>query len=158
MKTSNIDNETIKNEMIRDITSLGNLGILIVISLIILGVNKTSITVLIILFILELIGNIIKLIFFKERPKKRLYNNITERITAASFPSLHTTRSTYILCSIYYFTTINSKYLLLALIPLVLISRVLLKKHDYIDVISGFILGIIGFLTLIAINTNILNL
>ncbi len=87
---------------------------------------------------------IFRLFYFKERPVKESYSNLFTRINASSFPSMHTLSFTYF--SIVLIKTLNNKLttiFLLILTILVGYSRIYIKKHYFIDVLYGWILGII---------------
>ena len=91
-----------------------------------------------------IIPSIIRIFYFKERPKKIKYNNFFMKIYAASFPSVHATR---IVILAYFFSKIYTNIIFIALLwALVLIvcySRVHLKYHYKEDVIVGALLGLL---------------
>ncbi|MFH1290361.1 MAG: phosphatase PAP2 family protein [Nanoarchaeota archaeon] len=94
-----------------------------------------------------------RLFYFKKRPENRLHNNFLEKIDASSFPSVHAARATVLLLFfiISFQTNIYLTLLFVVLAPLVLYSRIYLKKHDLADVIGGILLGIIASLALLII-------
>jgi membrane-associated phospholipid phosphatase len=91
-----------------------------------------------------LLAGIIRIVYFKERPNKARHDTLFLRIYNSSFPSVHAMRA-FILAfffSQHYFSWI----LLIVTVSLAILvgySRIFLKKHDFIDVIVGSILGII---------------
>lgn len=92
----------------------------------------------------------IRIIYYKDRPEKREYKNILERIDSSSFPSLHSWR--IIMLSIltgFYYKEIYLTILLSILSFLVLFSRYYLKKHYLADIIFGGIFGLIEAVALI---------
>lgn len=94
----------------------------------------------------------IKLIFFKERPKPKTYNNIIEKVSASSFPSTHCARITFLfLFFINFFKyKIMLSFFLLIIHLLTCYSRIYTKRHYLIDVLAGILLGtIIWLLTII---------
>ncbi len=89
---------------------------------------------------------IIRKIYFKNRPDKQEYHNQIEKIDAASFPSWHAARITYLALIFTTFFTNTILSLIFILITLITIySRIYLRKHDWMDVVGGFALGLIAF-------------
>ena len=132
------------NDWSRDFTSLANPLILIFVPFIFLFVNnsKAFYTLLIALAVNELIGSFIKIVFPKTRPNGQKYNTLLEKIDAGSFPSLHSSRITLVYLTLFSVATIISlKIVFLAIIPIVMLSRINLKKHFYTDIIGGFFIG-----------------
>ncbi len=143
-------------EWVTDMTSLGSLPfyVLITVCLLSLGESTAFISLTISLILIYLVAIPIRLLFYKERPenKKRpkSYKHLIEKIDYASFPSIHSARIAAI-CSALGMLYRNPFFLLFlgTTLILVMVSRVLLKKHDIIDVIAGAILGIfIGMVTI----------
>ncbi len=134
------------NDLIRDITSLGSLFFYIIVIFLFLLLDQWQVFVkLFVAFILCYIITVpIRLLFFKKRPKKQEYNNILEKITASSFPSLHSMRSILLVMFLsQYFQNNLLTTLLIAMFLLVVITRLTLKKHYFIDIIGGLIIGLI---------------
>ena len=80
----------------------------------------------------------IRLLFFRQRPIKKNYHTLLEKIDASSFPSGHSARS--VLLVIAFLTIFPSVLIQGAIIVtgiLVCISRVLLKKHYWTDIWVG---------------------
>ena len=134
----------ITNEFIRDFTAFGDLLVILFLSFIILEI-KDFIFVFLGLVFIQIICYGIKAVFFKERPNKEKHNSFLEKINASSFPSIHTARATFVYTAWFFFTNYQFKVLFLLLILIVALTRVFLKKHYKIDVVAGFILGIIVF-------------
>jgi len=127
----------------RDITSLANPIILILVPFIFLGSSKVFYTLLIALFVNEILASLIKIIYPKKRPTRQTYSTFLEKIDAGSFPSIHASRITLAYLTIFSNTnSIGIKIAVISVIVLVILSRILLKKHYWIDVIGGFILGL----------------
>lgn len=86
----------------------------------------------------------IKTIFPKDRPRKQKFTTLVEKIDASSFPSVHSARITVLT---FWLALISTNILLqifiIAIGVLVAYSRIYLKKHYYIDVFGGIILGVI---------------
>ncbi len=134
------------NDWSRDFTSLANPIILIVIPFIFLFEdNKKSFYILLIALVInEILGSLIKIILPKTRPNGQKYNNLLEKIDAGSFPSLHSSRITIVYLTLFYFgTLLVFKIIFISIIPLVMLSRINLKKHFLTDIIGGFVIGLI---------------
>lgn len=137
--------ENEKEEEIRDFTSLANPTILSILVFLFLGVNTQSITFVILIWSIEFFGSIFKLVFFKPRPNAEKYTNWKEKIRAGAFPSLHTSRATFVFVTLFfiYDTGSLSNYIFLALVAIIGYTRIALRKHDIIDTLGGLILGLI---------------
>ncbi len=134
--------KNIASELIRDLTAFGNPAILLIISILILGVNRNILFIILGLLLTEFISGAIKFFYHKERPNKEEHSNILERLNARSFPSLHSARSAFVFVT--FFALSDNIYLkiLFLMMPIIIgITRILLKKHYLIDVIAGYILG-----------------
>jgi len=134
------------NDWSRDFTSLANPLILIFVPFIFLfKENSTAFyTLLIAIIINEILGSIIKVVFPKTRPNGQKYTTILEKIEAGSFPSLHSSRITIVYLTLFNYSSILMfKLTFLFIIPIVMLSRINLKKHFYIDIFGGLIMGII---------------
>lgn len=139
--------ETQKYEFTRDLSALGNPILLLLLSILFVDSYTSFFMLLVGLILLEITGNIIKLVFFKSRPLKHEYKNIFEKALASSFPSLHVARFTFF--ATFFLTTIDASFVsALILISFLAYSRLYLKKHDLIDVIGGLFLGLL-FIALI---------
>jgi undecaprenyl-diphosphatase len=136
----------IVNSLIRDLSSFGGLPFYLFLSffVMLLGELKLFLWLIIGMIISYLIVIIIRIIFYKERPRKEKYNTFIEKIDASSFPSLHSFRITLIFWLFYFnykslYITIMVFFIGLA----VFFSRYYLKKHFRIDIFWGFILGLV---------------
>ncbi len=125
-------------------------------------------------------GSIIKFLYYKPRPEAQKYNNRWQKIDASSFPSIHTANSLILA----FFGLMASGGLVIqnapiwqqiivqVVLPLFWIlfyltisySRVVLKKHYWIDLLGGTIFGslIVAWVmwqadTIIAIVWNMIN-
>ena len=129
----------------RDITTFGGaiFYILLVFSLFLLN-QKEIVYILSGGFMITLIITIIiRLLYFRPRPKKQGYHNIVERIDASSFPSLHTARMVFLAgVGIQSFRNTITTISLIVFALSVLYSRIHLKKHDWIDVLGGIVVGV----------------
>ena len=129
------------------ITALGTayFYFLLILLLLVINIRRLVIHLVIGLAICYTAVFIFRLFYFKERPVKEKYTNLITKISASSFPSLHTLSFTFlaiVFCS--YFKNIYLSILLYIIAFLVGISRVYLKKHYFIDVLFGWILGVLA--------------
>ena len=85
---------------------------------------------------------LIRLFYFKERPKSQEYHNLIQKIDASSFPSLHTARIVFLAFMAY--SIFHNQYVTMVavlLAALVSYSRIYLQKHDWLDLVGGVVLG-----------------
>ena len=136
-------------EWMRDLTSLANPIILLLVPLCFLRWTSEYQMLLIALFVNELAGSLIKLFFHKPRPDGQKYSNALEKIDAGSFPSLHSSRIAVVYLTLAYLASnIGFRLLFLAVIFVVGYSRIFLKKHYLADVMGGYFFGGLVFLGL----------
>lgn len=89
---------------------------------------------------------LIRILYFKNRPKKQSFRNFIEKMEASSFPSWHSTRAIFL--ALIFGTVIGSRIAMLILIIIALLvaySRIYLKKHDWMDILAGIVLGIFTY-------------
>ncbi len=133
-------------EIFRDITTLGGFVFTSLLCLTLLVVEQYGLffkTVVGLVLIL-LICIIIRLLYYKDRPRKQPHHNLIERIDASSFPSMHTARAFFLPIIFWHITPqVSFKIVLILLTITVTYSRIYLQKHDWIDVSAGAILGTI---------------
>jgi len=128
----------------RDFTSLANPLILLFVPLAVLGPSHNYLVLFTLLAINEIACSLIKIIFPKKRPDGQQYKNLLEKIDAGSFPSLHTSRITITYLSLFFlYDVLMLKLLCCLVIAIVGYSRLHLKKHFLVDVVAGFIIGIL---------------
>lgn len=144
-------NKTIKhfNQIIfRDITSLGGTPLYFLFLLFVL-VSKEFVLFWQLftgMVFATLIVILIRLFYFKNRPRKQEFRNILEKLDASSFPSLHTARIFFLaLVMLNFFNDKLLTVILLVLAALVSYSRVYLRKHDFVDLFGGLMLAIVTF-------------
>jgi len=144
--------ENEREEETRDFTSLANPTILSILILLFLGINVQSTVFVILVWSIEILGSVFKLVFFKPRPNAEKYTNWKEKIRAGAFPSLHTARATFVFSSLFFIFNNGSisNYIFLILIPIIAYTRLALRKHDIIDTLGGIIFG--GIYTYLFIN------
>lgn len=98
------------------------------------------------LVVIYLITFLIRLVYFKPRPRKVGYKNLLEKIDASSFPSVHVSRAVFLCFFMLFLFDLNLviEVGIVVLMILVIYSRIYLFKHDIIDAIGGILLGILG--------------
>jgi len=138
--------KTISDEVISDLSGFGNPVVLIILLVLLFGFSYNALTILVGMIAVEILSNGVKLFYFKERPVKKKHDNFPEKIYAASFPSIHTARSSFFFFSLYSLSIFPVNVLALIAVVFVAISRLLLKKHFIMDVIVGLTIGYLVFL------------
>ena len=135
----------------RDITSLGStlLYFIIVLPLFFTGKIQTATKLTAGYILIYIIAGAIKIIYFKNRPKKENYTNFVEKIDASAFPSIHSARATLMAAEISKLIDgpIATSFLFITA-GLVCYSRIAIKKHYWTDIIGGIILGILTTITI----------
>ena len=132
----------------RDITSLGSFAFHLSLLLFITALGEFALfgQLLFSLVFTLLVTVIIRIFYFKDRPKKQEFENFIEQIDAASFPSLHTARTVALVLIVLNSLQNNAvTVFLVGFSILVIYSRVYLQKHDWEDVAGGIILGVVTF-------------
>lgn len=137
---------TLINDLIEEISSLGSVPTYAFITIIffLIGYFTLAMNLLIafVIAILLVIG--LRIIFFKNRPKKIIYKDFLGKIAAASFPSQHSVNAALIFVIISsYFSNILLTIFLVITSLIIAISRVLLFKHYWTDIIIGYLIGIL---------------
>jgi membrane-associated phospholipid phosphatase len=139
--------KTIFGKVLEEVTFLGGLLFYLIISFYFLFKGNYNYFIILILglFIIYLIALLIRTFHFKTRPKKVPYTNFLEKIDASSFPSIHAARVSFlfIFLSTRVFSSSCLVFLAFILTLLTLYSRIYLKKHYFIDVVGGTLLGLI---------------
>lgn len=123
--------------------SLVWMGILILAS-IIDGVWLLGLRVFVGTIVCFALTTIVRLLYFKARPKKMKYQSLLGKIDASSFPSAHAMRASMVAVLIE--TTLGSNWMPVALVFAFIalgvgISRIVTRKHDWVDVSVGLVLG-----------------
>ncbi len=146
-------------EVIKAVSAFGTLPFYLFLSIFVLLLGETK------LFIWLFVGLIfsyiimvpIRLLYYKERPRKESYKNILEKIDASSFPSSHSLKITLIFClASFYYASIYVAGLFFLLYFFVLFSRYYLKKHYLIDIAIGSLIGFLGSLLIILFLNSVL--
>jgi len=129
----------------KNITKLGDIYSVLPIALVFLIWQRVlGIKLLVGLIGIYAVAVIIRLVYFKERPKKRPTTTLLKRIDASSFPSVHAARAFFFAMAItrfYQEPTLGIILFILAII--VAFSRYRLHEHYASEVIGGVILGIV---------------
>lgn len=136
----------LKKHVVRDISAFGALPFYLFLSILVmlLGEIKLFLWLIIGLFLAYGITILIRAFYYKDRPIKENYKGFIEKIDASSFPSLHSLRVTLMFCFFgFYYKSLYLILLFFFMMLLVFFSRYYLKKHFKIDIISGFIFGVI---------------
>lgn len=130
------------DEFTRDITGLGSPIILALLGFGIFGWTQNTFTLYLIWLANEAFCSLIKLYFFTARPQPMKYETWWEKIEAGSMPSIHSSRWA-VIAAFAVTQDINSSLVLFLLVSTVLvgISRVLLRKHHWYDVLAGWFIG-----------------
>ena len=129
---------------LRDVTAMGSLVFYGLLLLFVASLQEWSLLLELFLgFVITYgVALLIRSFYFKSRPSKQKYKKFIERLDAASFPSIHASRISFIalsFCS--FFNNIFTSTLLLFVVVLVLYSRIHLHKHDWKDLLGGIILA-----------------
>jgi len=141
-------------EILRDLSSLGSIFFHFLIIILLIPFFDTSFELikLIVLNLLlsSLICYTIRLLYFTDRPVKRTFKTLLEKLDASSFPSAHVCRSFGLTVLSYQFENIYL-IILLSFISLgISYSRIYFDCHHKRDVIFGAIIGVsIGYLILL---------
>ena len=132
------------HETIRDLTSFGSPIVLVIIIFLFFGFTLESLLLLAGFVVIEVICSLLKYFLYKDRPIKKDHQNILEKVDAGSFPSIHSARSSYIFTTIFFLSPYSFVKILAIIIPFMVCStRVLLKKHYLIDVVAGYLIGVL---------------
>ena len=132
-------------EFLEDIKALGGLPFYVIVILLFAIMAEYPIVFALTfgLIVSYLITITIRMVYFRERPKKVKYKNWIQKIDASSFPSLHTMRA--VVLGIIVATTISSPIFSMLAIPCILLvayARVKLDRHHVSDVVAGLFLGV----------------
>ncbi len=131
------------NEAFTAVTALGTAYFyaILIILLILLGFKKIAFHLAVGLVILYLLVFLIRIFYFRERPNREKYSNFITRLTASSFPSLHTINSIFTASVLSQVVSRNISVFLFIIAVLIAYSRIHIKKHHLSDVVAGIIIG-----------------
>jgi membrane-associated phospholipid phosphatase len=138
----------------RDITAFGSIFIYGLILLAMLALQQFELFYRLLLgfIITYVIILLIRAVYFRKRPNKRTYKNFIEKLDASSFPSIHAARVTFLAGYLsYHFNQLYLTIFLIFVALLTIYSRFSLKKHDWIDLIAGIVVGGVTFYIMIIV-------
>ncbi len=132
-------------KIMKAFTFLGSLPFFLIVTILSILIDYSlPIKLLFLLMLGYLIVIPLRLIFFRERPEKKHYETLWQKIKASSFPSMHTVRSTLYCNTLFiYYQNVLFLPIFLIIISLVGYSRIYRKRHHIEDVAAGFIIGIL---------------
>ncbi len=129
---------------VRDISALGAIPASLALAVLFLLLGETRLCVLLLTgyAIIYAIILPIRAIHHKDRPRRVGYADYLEKLAAGTFPSVHAFRATFIavLLSMHY-ATMWMIIVFAIYAVLVIGTRVYLKRHFWMDVLVGAILG-----------------
>jgi len=140
-------------EYIRDFTAIGNPFLLLLVTVATLSSHPKFLSYFIILIagflVNEIVCSGIKLFWHKPRPNGQEFSNKFEKIDAGSFPSIHSSRISFVYLSLGYIHYVANNIILLPVFLTVIVvvgySRIFLKKHFFVDVMAGYFFGTLMF-------------
>jgi membrane-associated phospholipid phosphatase len=131
-------------EWVRDWTGFGSPLVLGFVASIIYNISTVQYWILIATWgFNEVFLSFIKLIFFKNRPRAEKYTTVLSKIAASSFPSIHASRLA-VLLGYSINTGIRADILIMLAVAVIIVgwTRVVIRKHDWIDVTVGWVFGL----------------
>ena len=139
------------HEFFRDVTAMGGFAASLLI--ILLFLTSPLLVPLIIGSVLTAAFVIlIRLFYFKSRPKKEDYSNFLEKIDASAFPSLHAARIVFMAILFSgHFANLYLTILFTLTAALVSYSRIYLQKHDWVDVAGGVVVGVATYFLVVKV-------
>ena len=133
----------------KEITQLGGLlfYVFVVFAFFFGGLSEISVDLVIGFVFLYGVAFFVRMIYFKPRPRRITYRTFLEKINTSSFPSVHSARVTFLALYLLLVFDLSVFYQILAvaLALSVMYSRIYLKKHYFVDVLGGFLLGILTY-------------
>jgi len=136
-----------EHEFIRDWTGLANpLTLGLIGALAFGGIQSSIFWQMVLVWIFNELGcSLIKLVWYRPRPVPIAWSNWYEKINASSFPSIHAARlavfATFCILSERF--DLYTLWIIITAALVVGITRVVLKKHYWVDVIGGWVLGVL---------------
>ncbi|MCL3781900.1 phosphatase PAP2 family protein [Prolixibacteraceae bacterium JC049] len=131
-------------DFFRDMTSLGNPFSVLLFILFCTSSYNQLITSLIGLLCIEILCFSIKFFYYKPRPNSEIFTTRFGKMSAGSFPSIHSARISFIFTQL---ALIKGEFIffIISFIVIVVVSfsRVFLKKHYIIDVLFGLLIGLL---------------
>lgn len=132
-------------DLAKDITAFGGLPIYLASTGIMYFINLSlALRMFIALAVCYVVTILIRVIWFRERPKKKEFNNFAEKIDASSFPSLHSMRATVLALFLsQQFIHPMQQAVLAACWLAACYTRIHLEKHHPSDVFAGVAFGVL---------------
>lgn len=130
------------DEFTRDFTGLGNPIILALLGFLVFGWTQNTFTLYLVWFANEAFCSLIKYYFFTTRPIPMQFSNWWEKIEAGSMPSIHASR--WAVFASFALTQDVASGVVTTLVLFAIcvgITRVLLRKHYWRDVFTGWLIG-----------------
>lgn len=141
--------KSILDNIIRDISTFGGLPAYCGLMLFIFLLENLATFAYQLLFgiiIIMVVAVLFRTFYYKARPKELPNDTFLQRLEASSFPSIHAARAWFLA---FIFTTIFSSkliwFLLFTAAFSISYSRYYMKRHDFCDLLAGFVLGLITF-------------
>jgi len=149
---------SMKIDLVEDISALGALPFFLITMpiLYLIGQKIFALQLLLGIFLSHVITELIRLIYYKDRPQPRKHNSLLERIDASSFPSLHSVRAmVFFVISVFNLRSTIAIIILMIYLFSIFFSRHYLKKHFFIDIFIGAIIGLCIGLIVILLTSNL---
>ncbi|QQG40032.1 MAG: phosphatase PAP2 family protein [Candidatus Aenigmatarchaeota archaeon] len=137
--------------MMRDITTFGGGFFTFFLAVLLFIVGKGTVAERLVLGfpLIYPITALIRLVYYKKRPKPETHTNFIEWIDSSSFPSIHAANSFYMAFVLHSaFASNPASLFLFFLAAFVGYTRIYFKKHYPVDVAGGAVLGLaLSYLT-----------
>jgi len=131
------------NEFWDSITLLGTPVFYIIIILIVSQLNSQVDAVIIFteFLLLEVLCFLLKMVIPKKRPETSIKKSIINLYEERSFPSIHAARVSLLVLLLFPILP-KLDLFFISIVILVGYSRIYLRKHDFIDILGGILLGV----------------
>lgn len=130
--------------LVRDVTALGGSFFYFVLVILAFFVEKWSLGMQLLLgyICIHIIAIPIRFLFFRVRPKPRSTYTLIQKIDAASFPSLHASRASFLGLFFIRLWGMNALGVIIFLLACATLwSRYYLQEHHMGDILTGALLG-----------------
>ena len=135
----------VRESLVLEITAFGGTALYVVLVFFLLLIGKTEhVFIIITAYITSLpLAALIRVVYFKPRPEQREFTTLFGKLLASAFPSLHVMRAfTYAVIFADWVGSTMALGVFLSIAALVAWSRISLKKHDWVDVGVGAVMGV----------------
>ncbi|RME53026.1 phosphatase PAP2 family protein [Candidatus Woesearchaeota archaeon] len=131
--------------IVRDISALGGITFAVLVFLFALAFSWFDVARRLFFCIVAsfFIAGMIRFVYFKDRPEPKRYKTVLQRLDASSFPSLHAARAGFLVLVLA--EKVRTRFALVLMVVLAMLvcySRVVRRRHDYVDVLAGLVLGV----------------